>query len=254
MTRHYVLATLLRRELYRFIRLAGQTIAPPVITTLLFIVIFGYSLGDQIRELHGVPYIQYILPGLALMGVLTNAFSNSSTSLYAARFDRSIQNWVASPIAPYQFVIALLCGGVARGIVIGLVTVGVGVVAVDLPVQHPFLMLAWFLGVGIFFAGIGISSGLMADSWDHLATISTFILTPLSYLGGTFYSLQLLPPFWQAVSYANPIFYCIDGFRFILLGTSDVPFPTSALILALGAAASTTLAWWLIKRGYRLVK
>ncbi|MBI4238358.1 MAG: ABC transporter permease [Deltaproteobacteria bacterium] len=254
MNRHCILATLLRRELYRFTRLAGQTIAPPVITTVLFIVIFGYSLGGQIRELHGVPYIQYILPGLALMGVLTNAFSNSSTSLYAARFDRSIQNWVASPIAPYQFVIALLCGGVARGLVIGLVTVGVGVAAIGLPMQHPFIMLLWFLGVGVFFAGIGIVSGLMADSWDHLATISTFILTPLTYLGGTFYSLQLLPPFWRAVSYANPIFYCIDGFRFLLLGASDVPFRVSALVLAGGACTSATLAWWLIKRGYRLVR
>lgn len=248
------LTTLLRREVYRFARLTQQTIAPPIVTTILFIVIFGFALGGQIREISGHTYIFYILPGIAALGVVTNAYSNTSTSLYAARFDRSIENWLTLPIAPLQLVVALITGGVLRGLVIGVLTLVVAMVAIDLPVVNPLLAVAWFAGTGVAFSCLGIVSGLRANSWDHLATMTNFVLTPGTYLGGVFYSLHMLPEPWHTISRANPIFYCIDGLRHAVLGTSDIPWTVSGSVLLGIDLAGVLVCWALLKRGYRLVK
>lgn len=248
------LVTLLRRELYRFARLTKQTIVPPLVTTVLFIVIFGFSLGGMIREVAGWPYILYILPGLAAQGVIINAYANSSSSLYAARFDRSIENWITAPIGPLHFVIALIAGSVARGLIIGVLTLTIAVLVVDLPIAAPGWALLWMVATAVIFACVGIVSGLRAESWDNLATMTNFVLTPGIYLGGVFYSIRLLPEPWQTISYCNPFFYCIDGLRAAVLGTAEVPMVISAAVMLSLAIAMVVLCWYLLKIGYRLVR
>lgn len=249
-----VLFTLMKREFYRFSRLAKQTIFPPLLTTILFIVIFGFSLGGHIKEIEGWPYIVFILPGLAALGVVTNAYSNTSTSLYAARFDNSIENLLSAPISPMQMVIAQITSGVLRGLVIGILTLGIASLVIDLPLVHPVLTFFWIAGVGVVLACLGIVSGLRADSWDKLATMTNFILTPGTYLGGVFYSIKLLPQPWQTISMFNPILYYVDGMRYAVLGTSDMP-----IMLSVGVLVSTMLlglitCWYLFLTGYKLVK
>ncbi|MBI2344385.1 MAG: ABC transporter permease [Deltaproteobacteria bacterium] len=252
--RRRILATLLRREIYRFARLLKQTVVPSLVTTLLFILVFGVSLGGHIREISGWSYIQYILPGLAALGVITNAYANTSTSLYAARFDRSIENWLTVPISPLQFVVALISGGVLRAVLVGVLTILIAVVVVDLPVQSPLLTFAWMVLMAVIFASLGIVSGLRAESWDSLATMTNFVLTPGIYLGGVFYSVGMLPEPWQTISYGNPIFYCIDGIRGTVLGTADLPLWHSGAVVVATAIGMFSLCWWLFQRGYRLVK
>lgn len=246
--------TLLRRELYRFVRLTQQTIFPPLVTTVLFIVIFGFSLGGMIQQVAGWPYILYILPGLVAQGVIINAYANTSTSLYAARFDRSIENWLTAPISPLHFVIALIAGSVARGVIIGILTLTIAVVVVDLPMVAPLWAFLWMAATATIFACVGIVSGLRAESWDNLATMTNFILTPGIYLGGVFYAVDRLPEPWRTISHANPFFYCIDGLRATVLGTSAVPFALSATVLCGAAATMVALCWYLLKIGYRLVR
>lgn len=244
---------LIEREYYRFIRVAGQTIAPPVITTFLFVVIFGYSMGSRIESISGVPYIIYILPGIAGMAVLTNSYSNSATSLFMARMDRSIENIIVAPVSHVKIVLAFAVGGLLRGVMVGVITVAVAALLTGFHVQHVVKGLVFLVSLSMTFSAFGIISALFAEDWDHLATISTFVITPFTYLGGVFYSVKMLPPVWQKVSMANPMLYFIDGFRWCILGTSD----TSPLI-CFAVTLSCTLgglgiAVWLFRRGYKLV-
>jgi ABC-2 type transport system permease protein len=254
MQRSVVLSTLLRREIYRFVRLMSQTVAPPLITTLLFILIFGFSLGSRIREIAGWPYILYILPGLAAQGIITNAYANTATSVYAARFDHSIENLLTSPISPLQFVISLITGGVVRATLIGMLTLAIGVIAVDLPLHSPALALLWIVMISVTFACVGIVSGLRAQGWDNLQTMTNFVMTPGIYLGGVFYSITFLPEPWQTISLFNPFFYCVDGIRFTVLGTTDIPFIRSFVVMSITMLGMVVLCWELLRRGYRLVK
>ncbi len=246
--------TLVLRECYRFARLSGQTLAPPILTTLLFILIFGYSLGSRIREIDGFPYILFILPGLAIMGVITNSYANTSTSLFMARMDRSIENMTVCPLASFQLVSAFTLGGLFRGLVIGLTTLLVAMPMVHLRIEHWGLVLLAFVLTSILFGCLGILSALWAEGWDHIASFTTFILTPFIYLGGVFYSIHMLPGFWQKVSLVNPIFYMVDAIRFAVLGKSDVPWTLSFGILGALALAAYFLCVYLFRIGYKLVR
>lgn len=245
---------LLRRECYRFLRLAGQTVAAPVLTALLFVLVFGYSLGGTISQLHGFPYVVYILPGLAAQGVMINAYTNTVSSLYMARFDHTIDNWLAAPLSPLHLVIALVSGGVARGLIVGLLTIGVSMLLVDVPLVAPWLMVGWIVLLAVLFACLGIVSGLYADGWDHLTTVTNFVLTPLTYLGGVFYSIDMLPEPWRTISHGNPMWYGIDGMRAATLGVSDLPGWISGSAIIGATVVSVAGTWWLIKRGWRLVR
>lgn len=245
--------TLLSREVYRFTRLFRQTIIPPLITTLLFILIFGYSLGSHIREIQGVSYIVFILPGLAQLGIISNSYANSSTSLYMARMERSIENLLIAPLSFIQIVMAFIIGSVLRGLTVGYATLFIAQFFIDFPMPHPFLLFfSWTISSALFGA-LGLVSALLAESWDHIALLNNFILTPLIYLGGTFYSINLLPEFWQKVSYFNPIFYCIDSTRYAILGISDNAPLTSYSIIVVFAVISIALSVWMIKKGYKLI-
>lgn len=247
------LLTLIEREYYRFARLAAQTIAPPIIMTGLFVIIFGYSLGSQIESISGVPYILYILPGLAGMGAITNSYSNSSTSLYMARIDRSIENILVAPLSHLKIVTAFVIGGVTRGLIVGTVTVAVAALLTDLSVRHAGWGLLFLTLISVTFSSLGVISALWAEDWDHLATFSNFVITPFVYLGGVFYSVTLLPGIWQKVSHLNPMFYFIDAFRWAVLGQSDLsPWLSGGVTFAF-AAGSLAFAVFLFRIGYKLV-
>ena len=253
MKRFIPFLTLVERECYRFGRLAGQTIAPPVITTSLFILIFGYSLGAGIREISGFRYILYILPGLAGMAVITNSYSNSSTSLFMARVDRSIENIVAAPIPHHHIVAAFVLGGMIRGMTVGFVTLLVGFFLTPLSLHSLLLTFFYLLFVSGTFSSLGIISALWAEDWDHLATFSNFVITPFIYLGGVFYSAKMLPPVWQLVSYGNPMLYLIEGFRYAILGVSDISPVVAGSVTLVLAITTLAIAVHLFRIGYKLV-
>lgn len=246
--------TLIRFEFFRFIRLIKQTVFPPILTTLLFILIFGFSLGDRIHNLHGFTYILYIIPGLAAMGVMTNAFSNTSASVYMARFDQSIYNILSCPLKPTWIVSALVIGGIMRGFLIGAITLFVSLLMLKAPLYNIFFTLFFLLVMSILFGCWGIISGLRAKTWDTLATTQTFIITPMVYLGGVFYSIELLPEPWQTISMFNPIFYIVDGVRYGVLGIHDAPLTLSFSITFGLAIVLYTLCVYLFRIGYKLVK
>jgi ABC-2 type transport system permease protein len=245
--------TLIAREYYRFARLSKQTIAPPIVTNLLYIFIFGFSLGSRIREINGFPYIIFILPGLALMGVITNSYANTSTSLFMARMDRSIENILASPLSPTQIVSAFVVGGMIRGILIGWVSLLLSLLIVHMPLSHFLWTFVVVALTSVIFSCLGIISALWSESWDHIATFTNFFMTPFIYLGGVFYSIQMLPPIWKKVSMANPIFYLVDALRWGCLGRGDVPFYFSIGVVSAWALVSFLVCWGLFRRGYKLV-
>ncbi|MDO8494057.1 MAG: ABC transporter permease [Deltaproteobacteria bacterium] len=246
--------TLLSHETYRFIRLIRQTVFPPIITTCLFILIFGFSLGDRIREIHGFPYIIYIVPGLTAMGVMMNAHTNTSFALYMSRYDQSIQNWISAPLRPVEIVIALIWGGIARGMMIGLITLGVSLAILQFKPVNIGITLLFLLLQSIFFGCFGLIGGLRAKTWDNLATTQNFVLTPLIYLGGVFYSIELLPGIWKKISMFNPLFYMVDGVRYGILGIHDSPLWLSLTVTVCFTGIFFAVCVWLFHIGYRLVK
>ncbi len=247
------ISTLIEREFYRFFRLAGQTIAPPVIMTILFIVIFGYSLGSRIREISGFSYIIYIIPGLAGMGVINNAYANCTTSLFMARSDRSIENILVTPISYIRIVSSMVMGGMARGMIVGGITVAVAVPLTGLEIASIPATIGVMILVAICFASFGVINGLWAESWDHVATVANFVITPFIYLGGVFYSISMLPPTWRQVSAGNPLYYMIDSMRWAILGSSDIDPSISISIIAGLALITFSTAVYLFRRGYKLV-
>jgi ABC-2 type transport system permease protein len=243
----------MRRETYRFARLFRQTIVPPVINTVMYILIFGYSLGASIRKIDGHDYIIYILPGLAQLGVINNAYANTSTSIFMARLERSIENVLVAPLHYLEIVIALMLGGILRGLTVGAATLAISAIFVDLPMPHPFwLLISWVLTSALFSA-LGFISALMAENWDHIALFTNFIITPAVYLGGTFYSVKTMSPLWQSVMKLNPIFYCIDSTRFAILGGSDSDLSLSFGIIAVLGLIAIAISVQMIKRGYKLI-
>jgi len=217
-------------------------------------MIFGFSLGDRIQAIHGFSYILYIIPGLAAMGVMNNAFSNTSISLYMARFDQSLDNILAAPLRPIEMVTALVVGGIARGLLIGGITLIVSLILLKQPLFSFGITFFFFVMQSILFGCWGIIGGLRAKTWDNLATTQTFIITPLVYLGGVFYSANLLPPFWHKVSLLNPLFYMVDGTRYGVLGVNDVPLWHSVGITTFLTLTLFALCVYLFQIGYKLVR
>ncbi len=246
--------TLFLRECYRFLRLSRQTLFPPLLTTVLFILIFGYSLGSRIREVEGFSYILFILPGLAAMGTITNSYANTSTSLFMARMDYSIENMIASPLSHIQLVASFVLGGIMRGLIVGVLPLLISIPMVGLTVQNWPMVFVILALISIFFSSLGIISALWSEGWDNIATFTNFVITPFVYLGGVFYSVDMLPPFWKQVSLANPIFYLVDALRHAVLGVSDMSWAISLSILitlALGTFMFCVYLFWI---GYKLVK
>ncbi|EKD41694.1 MAG: hypothetical protein ACD_73C00575G0003 [uncultured bacterium] len=247
------LFTLISREGYRFIRLSRQTVIPPIITTIMFILIFGYSLGSQIKEISGFPYIVFILPGLVQMSVITNSYANSSTSLYMARLERSIENVLVAPLHYLYVVSSFMMGGILRGLVVGFTIISVAAFFVDFPPVNWLLVFYTLFMTSFLLAGLGVISALRAESWDQIATFTNFVLTPFVYLGGVFYSIKMLPDFWQKVSHFNPLFYCVDLLRYAFLGISDTSITTSLIIVTIIPLLIFLICVYLFRKGYKII-
>ncbi|MCI0566293.1 ABC transporter permease [bacterium] len=241
--------TIVRKEIIRIFRVWTQTFVPPVITTTLYFLIFGNLIGSQIEAMNGVSYVEFIVPGLILMSVLTNSFQSSAIAFFMAKFQKSIEEILVSPTPPWIIVAGYVTGGVVRGVITGVLVYLVSLVFAPVSLSHIGSVISFFLLTSIFFATLGLINGVYAKNFDQISIIPTFVLTPLTYLGGVFYSISLLPPLWEGLSKLNPILYMVNGFRYGLLGTSDVPIGGSALFLFIITACALWLVFRLVKKG-----
>jgi len=214
--------TIARKEILRFSRIWVQTVIPPVITMALYFIIFGNLIGQRIGEMDGMKYIDFIMPGLIMMAIITNSYANVVSSFYGAKFSRHIEEMLVSPIPNFIILMGFLTGGIARGLTVGLAVTGVSLFFTDISIEYPLIVFSIALLTALLFSLAGMINGVYATSFDDISIIPTFVLTPLTYLGGIFYSIQLLPEFWQSFSLINPILYMINSFRYGFLGISDI--------------------------------
>lgn len=223
--------TILRKEVTRFMRIWQQALLPPIITTSLYFIIFGNLIGPRIGNMGGHSYIDFIVPGLILMSVITNAYTNVSSSFFGAKFQRSIEELQVSPVPNSIILLGYVGGGVARGIIVGIVVTTVSLFFSNLSVHNLPVMISITVLTAVLFSLAGFLNGVFAQTFDDVTIIPNFVLTPLTYLGGIFYSIKLLPDFWQAVSHINPILYMINAFRYGFLGISDINLGLSFVII-----------------------
>ncbi len=244
--------TLLQKEVRRFLRVASQTLVTPVITASLYLFIFGATLGERISVLEGFSYAQFVIPGLILMGVINNSFSNVASSLFMSRYLGNIVDLLVTPVTPTQFIMAYTLAAMLRGLAVGMVVWLISTLFAGLPWAHPLAALVMACLASFLFAQFGIIAAIHANSFDALSMYTNFVILPLIYLGGVFYPISILPPTWAWLSHLNPLFYLIDGFRHALLGVGDLPFLAS---FGVSAAITLVLFIWsagLIARSYRL--
>lgn len=244
--------TLVMRECHRFLRVWNQTLVPPLITTVLYILIFGYSLGSRIPEVQNVSYMEFLVPGLVMMGVISGAYQNTSSSLYIARFQGNVQELLVSSMSSFEIVLGVILGGVARGICIGIVVAAVAVLMAGVEILHLPTALFFIVVVSIAFASFGFLSGLWAEDFDQLSLFQTYVLTPLTYLGGVFFSVDMLPVLWQKVAMANPILYFVNGLRYAFLGISDISLPVAIVTVLFAAIVPFVGCCVLFHRGYHI--
>lgn len=244
--------TLLSREIRRFMAVWTQTLLSPLFTSLLYIVVFGYGLGSRIREVEGIPYLEFVLPGLVLMSIITSSYGNTSSSIFDAKRERYIDDVLISPITPFQMALAYVLGGVLRGMLVGMGTFALAIPVAGLPMKHPLLLIASGLAASVIFSSIGVVSGVLATRIDHIAFLTSIVIQPLAFLGGVFYSVEMLPVPLKVATYLNPIFYAIDVFRFAALGIADAPvYPAMAALVGF-AVLSFLVTVELLRRGYKL--
>jgi len=241
--------TIVIKEFLRFIRIWVQTVLPPAITTALYFVIFGNLIGSQIGDIDGFRYMDYIVPGLILMAVITNAYANVVSSFYSAKFSKSVEELLVSPIPNYLVLAGFVAGGVARGLIVGVVVTLVALFFSDFQIHSYAISLLVFLLTSILFSIAGFINAVYANSFDDISIIPTFVLTPLTYLGGIFYSIEMLPEFWQHVSLINPILYMINSFRYGLLGISDTDLLTALSITIIFIVTLFVFALRLLQKG-----
>ena len=221
------LQTIATKEILRFTRIWVQTVLPPVITTALYFIIFGNLIGPRIGEMEGFKYMEFIIPGLIMMAVITNSYANVVSSFYGSKFQRHIEEMLISPIPSYIILIGFLTGGVARGLIVGVAVTAVSLLFNPLNIHSLPVMLSMIILTATLFSLAGLINGVYANSFDDISIVPTFVLTPLTYLGGIFYSISMLPEFWQNVSLINPILYMVNAFRYGFLGISDISLVVS---------------------------
>jgi ABC-2 type transport system permease protein len=244
--------TLLKKELLRFWRVSFQTVAAPVITALLYLLIFSHVLDKHVQVYDGVAYTEFLIPGLIMMSVLQNAFANSSSSLIQSKVMGNIVFVLLTPLTHLQFFMAFLIAAIIRGLVVGLCIYLVAMWFVDLTVANPWMIIAFGLLGSALLGTFGIIAGIWADRFDQMAAFQNFIIMPLSFLSGVFYSIHSLPPFWQQVSHLNPFFYMIDGFRYGFFGKGDVSPLLSLLIVGASFVVLALITLKMLKSGYKL--
>jgi ABC-2 type transport system permease protein len=241
--------TIILREFGRILRIWGQTIVPSAVTAALYFVIFGTLIGRRIGQMDGVDYMQYIAPGLIMMAVITNAYANVSSSFFGAKFQRFLEEISVSPMPDWLVVLGYVGGGVLRGLLVGLAVTIISLVFTHLPVHHVLVIFAAVLLTAVVFSLAGFINGVFAKNFDQVNWIPTFILTPLTYFGGVFYSINLLPPWAQSLSHANPVLHMVNAFRYGFLGRSDVNVVLAFAIMLGAAAILFGIALTLMRRG-----
>lgn len=242
-------STILVKEILRFSRIWVQTVLPSAITTALYFVIFGQLIGARIGPMDGFDYLDFIVPGLVLMAVITNAYANVVSSFYSSKFSRYVEEFLIAPVPNWVILAGFVAGGVARGLVVGVVVTLVAMFFTDIEVHSYGVTALVFVLTAVLFALGGFINAVYANSFDDISIIPTFVLTPLTYLGGVFYSIDLLPIFWQKLSLANPVLYMINAFRYGLLGISDIPLFIAFFIVLGFIAALTFFSLYLLRRG-----
>ena len=243
------LKTLVTKEVIRVIRIWIQTIVPPAITMTLYFIIFGNLIGRRIGEMGGFDYMQYIAPGLIMMSVITNSYGNVVSSFFGAKFGRHVEEMLVSPMSNATIILGHVAGGVIRGLLVGVMVTFIALAFTRLEIANPLITFSMVLLSSIVFALAGFINAVFAKKFDDISIIPTFVLTPLIYLGGVFYSISLLPEFWQKVSLGNPILYMVNAFRFGILGTSDISITHAYVIVVLFAVLLFSASLVLMNRG-----
>jgi ABC-2 type transport system permease protein len=241
--------TLIRKEVVRVLRIWIQTLLPPAITMTLYFVIFGNLIGRRIGTMDGFDYMQYIAPGLIMMSVITSSYGNVVSSFFSAKFGRHLEEMLVSPMSNSAIILGHVAGGVMRGMFIGLIVTGIALFFTRLEVHHPFITLSMVFLSSVVFALAGFINAVFAKKFDDISLVPTFILTPLTYLGGVFYSISMLPEFWQKVSLANPILYMVNAFRYGILGTSDIGIGKAYLLVTVFIVGLFSACMYLMNRG-----
>ncbi|PCI58925.1 MAG: ABC transporter permease [Gammaproteobacteria bacterium] len=252
MNNSIALKSILNKEIQRFMRIWIQTLVPPAITISLYFVIFGSLIGSRIGEMGGFDYMSFIVPGLIMMSVITNSYSNVASSFFSAKWQRNVEEMLVAPVPNWVIVAGYVGGGMARGILVGLIVTLVSMFFVDIQIHNVWIIIATVGLTSAVFALGGLINAIFAGSFDDISIIPTFILTPLTYLGGVFYSINLLPEFWQGVSKVNPIVYMVNAFRYGFLGVSDVSITTAFIVIGLFITVLFTIAMTLISKGIGL--
>jgi ABC-2 type transport system permease protein len=241
--------TILIKEWLRFMRIWIQTVLPPAVTMVLYFIIFGKMIGSQIGGIDGYTYMEYIVPGLVMLGIIANSYSNVVSSFFSSKFQRHIEEMLVSPTPNYVILLGFVAGGVVRGLTVGVVIFMVSLLFTQLQIHNLFVTLGVVFLTAMLFSLAGFINGVFARTFDDISIVPTFVLTPLTYLGGIFYSIDMLPTFWQQVSLLNPILYMINAFRFGMLGVSDISLPASFAIILGFVVALFAIALHLLDRG-----
>ena len=243
------LFTLVQKEVRRFMRIWPQTLLPPAITMSLYFVIFGNLVGSRIGGMGGFSYMQFIVPGLIMMAIITNSYSNVSSSFFSAKFQKSIEELVMSPVPLHLILWGYVIGGVCRGVLVGLIVTLMSLFFTDLAIHNIFITIYTVIVTSLLFSLGGLINAVYAKSFDDISIIPTFVLTPLTYLGGVFYAISALSPFWQNLSLINPIVYMVNAFRYGILGHSDVNVTLSLIFVTVCCGILYAIAYYLLSRG-----
>lgn len=244
--------TIIRKEIVRIFRIWSQTLLPSVITISLYYLIFGSFIGSQIGNVGNFSYIQFIVPGLVMMAVITNSFSNVVGSFFGAKFQRNLEELLISPTPEWIIIAGYVTGGVVRGLIVGSIVLCISLLFTKIAIHSAGIIVLFIILTAVLFSLAGLLNAIFAKGFDGISIIPTFVLTPLTYLGGVFYSIKVLPAFWQGVSQANPILYMVNGFRYGFLGISDVNIFASFSILLISIVILLGISLHLFKRGYGL--
>jgi ABC-2 type transport system permease protein len=246
------LLTIMRREVMRILRIWGQTLVPPAITMTLYFLIFGGLIGSRIGDMGGFSYMEFIVPGLVMMSVIQNSYGNISSSFFGAKFGRHIEEMLVSPMPPWVILGGYVAGAVARGLAVGVIVLLIAMCFTTVKIPHPLVTLTTVLLGATIFSLAGFVNAVYAKKFDDVAIVPTFILTPLTYLGGVFYSVKLLPQWAETATHLNPVFYMVNAFRYGLLGTSDVPVWIAFALMLFFVVSLGSLGLWLLKKGVGL--
>lgn len=246
------LYTIARREVNRILRIWGQTLVPPAITMTLYFLIFGNLIGSRIGQMGGFSYMDFIVPGLVMMSIIQNSYGNISSSFFGAKFGRHIEELLVAPLPNWVILTGYVAGAVLRGLMVGVIVLAIAMCFTQVRIPHPLVTLSTVLLGATIFSLAGFVNAVYAKKFDDIAIVPTFILTPLTYLGGVFYSVSLLPEFWERASHLNPILYMVNAFRYGLLGSSDVPLAVSYAVMIGFVVVLTWLALHLLRKGVGL--